>query len=369
MKKILAVILSAMIVCAVSGCANGKNESSASKAETTSSTEAATEAVTEATAATANPEVPKEMEETIKANEFEGVIYAVENGTPVASFAKGTTENGNKITLDTPLPIGSVSKQFCAAAVLLLQEQGKLSVKDTLDKYYPDYAQGKKITLHNLLSMRSGIPEITEESGADVTDSHTEAENVAIIKDWVFRQKLTSEPDTAFEYANINYFLLADIVQQVSGKEYVTFLRENFFAPLGMNHTGLICELSSSPEWANGNVYKQVDTQPGLTKGAGDIISNAADLTAWINALSSGKAISADSFKAMTTDYSPDVHYGYGMYLELSGGVGHYGAIGIYSAFDYINTDKKLTLAVISNSIDPVSITGLAGDLLTDLMP
>ena len=90
--------------------------------------------------------------------------------------------------------------------------------------------------------------------------------------------------------------------------------------------------------------------------------------TAWINALSSGKAVSADSYKTMTTDYSPDVHYGYGLYLQLEGGEGHYGAIGIYSSFDYINTDKKLTLVVISNNINPVSMTGLAGDLLTDLM-
>lgn len=367
MKKIIAILLSALIVCAAAGCSSGKDESSSSKAETTAAAEAVTEAPP-ATAAAANPEVPDGMKDTIESNEFEGIVYAVQGEKPVASFAKGTAENGSAITLDTPLPIGSVSKQFCAAAVMLLQEQGKLSVNDTLDKYYPDYSEGKKITLHNLLSMRSGIPDLNEESGIDVTDDHTEEENVKIIKDWVFRQKLQSEPDTAFEYANINYFLLSDIVGQVSGKKYADFLRESFFTPLGMTHTGFIGEMPSSPEWAMGNVYKQVDTQPGLTNGSGDIISNAADLTAWINALSSGKAVSADSYKTMTTDYSPDVHYGYGLYLQLEGGVGHYGAIGIYSSFDYINTDKKLTLVVISNNINPVSMTGLAGDLLTDLM-
>lgn len=367
MKKIISIILSALIVCAAAGCSSNKDASSSSKAETTAATEAVTEEPP-ATAATANPEVPDGMKSTIEANEFEGVIYAVQGEKPVASFAKGTTENGSAITLDTPLPVGSVSKQFCAAAVMLLQEQGKLSVKDTLDKYYPDYQEGKKITLHNLLSMRSGIPDLAEESGIDVTDDHTEEENVKIIKDWVFKQKLQSEPDTTFQYANVNYFLLSDIVGQVSGKKYADFLRESFFKPLGMTHTGFIGEMPSSPKWAEGNKYEQVDTQPGLTNGAGDIISNAADMTAWINALSSGKVISADSYKAMTTDYSPDVHYGYGLYLQLEGGVGHYGAIGIYSSFDYINTDKKLTLVVLSNNINPVSMTGLAGDLLTDLM-
>ena len=73
------------------------------------------------------------------------------------------------------------------------------------------------------------------------------------------------------------------------------------------------------------------------------------------------------AYKAMTANYSPESPYGYGMFLELQGGVGHYGAIGIYSAFDYVNADKKLTLAVLGNTIDPTSMTGLAGDLLMDL--
>ena len=364
MKKILAIILSAMIVCAASGCASN---STASDKDATQAATTAAETIPEATAATADPAVSKDMEQTIEQNEFEGVVYAVENGKPVASYAKGTLENGKEITLDSPMPLGSVSKQFCAAAIMLLRDQGKLCVSDTLDKYYPDYAKGKKLSLHNLLSMRSGIPELTEENSGVVKDNATEEENVASIKKWLFSQPLMFEPDSEFVYTNTNFFLLADIVEQVSGKKYVDFLRENFFEPLGMTHTGSIIELDSSPSWAQGNIYKQIDTQPGLTKGAGDLISNAADVTAWINALSSGKVISAEAYKAMITDYSPEEHYGYGLYLQLEGGVGHYGAIQIYSAFDYVNTDKKQTLVVLSNSVYPPSIAGLAADFLTDL--
>ena len=364
MKKILAFILSAMIVCAASGCASN---STASDKDATQTATTAAETVPEATAATADPAVSKNMAQTIEQNEFEGVVYAVENGKPVASYAKGTLENGKEITLDSPMPLGSVSKQFCAAAIMLLRDQGKLSVSDTLDKYYPDYAEGKKLSLHNLLSMRSGIPELTEESSGVVKEDATEEENVASIKKWLFSQPLMFEPDSEFVYTNTNFFLLADIVEQVSGKKYVDFLRENFFEPLGMTHTGSIIELGRSPSWAQGNIYKQVDTQPGLTKGAGDLISNAADVTAWINALSSGKVISTEAYKAMTTDYSPEEHYGYGLYLQLEGGVGHYGAIQIYSAFDYVNTDKNRTLVVLSNSVYPPSIAGLAADFLTDL--
>ena len=368
MKKLLAVILSAMIICAASGCASENKGSSSSPTDATQ-TAAATTAAPEATAATANPALPSALEETIQSNELEGVIYATQNGKPFASYAKGTLENGAAITLDTPMPIGSVSKQFCAAAILLLQEQGKLSVNDTLDKYYPSYEAGKKLTLHNLLSMRAGIPDLTEEVGSFVTKENTEAQNIAAIKEWVFSQPIAFEPDQAYAYANVNYLLLSDIVEQVSKQKYIEFLRESFFKPLGMNHTGSIGELASSLAWAKGLTYQQIDAHPGLTNGCVDLISNAADVTAWINALSSGKAVSADSFKAMTTDYSPETHYGYGMFLELQGGVGHYGAIGIYSAFDYINTDKQLTVVALSNTVDPVAMAGIADDLLTDLVP
>ena len=149
----------------------------------------------------------------------------------------------------------------------------------------------------------------------------------------------------------------------------INSLRKSFFTPLNMNHTGTIGELPSNPDWAKGLDYKKVDTQPGLTNGCGDIISNAHDMTVWINALSSGKAISKDSYKAMTTDYSPETHYGYGMFLDISGGVGHYGSIGIYSAFDYINEEKKFTLFVDSNTLEqPTEINSVVDELLKALM-
>lgn len=372
MKKLCTILLSALILCSAAGCAASSEKSAASQtdAAATATTAAASTAATETQAASTAPAItlPADVEETVKAHNFEGVLYAVKNGQPIAAYAKGTTENGAAITLDTPLPVGSVSKQFCAAAVLLLQEQGKLNVKDTLDKYYPDYQQGSKITLHNLLSMRSGLPDMRADSGLDVTMEHTEAENVANIKQWAFAQPLTAAPDTAFEYVNLNYFLLADIVEQVSGQRYIDFLREAFFTPLGMTHTGSIIELADDPAWAQGNVYQKVDAEPGLTKGAGDLITNAADITIWLNALSSGKAVSADSFKAMTTDYSPDSHYGYGLFQEEQGGFAHNGNIQAYTAYDYVNTDKNLTLVYISNTLDPAAGNGLTMDLLDDLL-
>lgn len=315
-----------------------------------------------------DPEIQKLLDEYVDDYEFEGVIYAEKDGSPYVSFAIGELENGDEISVDTPMPVGSVSKQVCAAAVLLLRDQGKLSVDDMIDKYFHDYPQANKITVADLLSMRAGIPEMTADGNEDlVSVDKTEAENVAAIKKWVFAQPLSFEPGKRFEYVNTNYFLLSDIVSQVSGEKYVDFLRSNFFEPLGMTHTGVIGELDSSPKLANVCNFQQLDRQPGLTNGCGDIISNAADMKTWIKALASGKVISEESYKAMTTSYS-DEQYGYGMYTSIKGGVGHYGAIGIYSAFDYINVDNDFVMIVFSDSVYPPRMTGLSNDLIDDLM-
>ena len=371
MKRIIAIILTVLMMCFAAGCSSqgGGDASSREIPETQAQETVAQEIQAPVQAETLSAEKEASIADTVDYYEFEGVIYAGKNGAPLYSFANGTQENGQAIALDTPLPVGSVSKQFCAAAVLLLQEQGKLSVNDTLDKFYPEYAEGNKLTIHDLLSMRSGIPEITESSGVEVTDDKTEEENIAAIKAWVFSQPLSFEPDSMFTYVNVNYMLLSDIVSQVSGKKYSDFIRESFFAPLGMNSTGTIGESKDAPGWAKGGVYRHVDTQPGLTNGCGDIITNAADLTLWLNALSSGRVISEDSYKLMTSDYSPEgEHYGYGLYVEFEGGIGHPGNIGDYSSVDYINTEEGLTLVFISNTIAPASTVGLAGDLLSDML-
>lgn len=369
MKKAVALILSALILCSSAACSPQTGEGSASQATAEAQTvQPTTEAPTEAL--TLDPEAEASIKEAIEDFDFEGVVYAEKDGKPLYSYANGTQENGEKITIDTSLPVGSVSKQFCAAAVMLLQEQGKLSVNDTLDKYYPDFSEGSKIKLHNLLSMRSGLADPTGTTAVDISDDKTEKENIDAMINWAFGQPLSFEPDKNYSYANINYTILSDVVSQVSGKSYSQFMRESFFEPLGMKHTGTLAEMNSSPEWAQGLFFDKIDRNLGIvTQGAGDVVSNAADMTTWLNALSGGRAVSADSFKAMTTDYSNGGNYGYGLDLDVFGGVGHSGNISMYSAYDYVNTDKSFTLFVDSNTIDQfTAIVPFSEEMLDILM-
>ena len=368
MKKTVAIILSALIVCSLAACSSSDNDVSAPTQTTTSQT--TTEAVTE------EPTIPpaqiistdEKSQKAMKRLEtlgYSGVVSVVKDGKLYCSYAKGMLEDGTIITTDTPMPIGSVSKQFCACAIMLLQEQGKLSVNDKLEKYFPEYTAGKEITLHNLLSMRAGVPQFD----FDITSmDKTDEENTKAIMDDTFSKPLVFEPDSMFTYANVNYTLLGNIVEKVSGKKYIDFLRESFFEPLGMTHTGSIDELPNNPKWAGGHTYTKIDSQPGLTKGAGDIISNTADMHIWLEALHTGKSVSLESYKTMTTDYSSENPYGYALVLNYpDGGIGHSGLIGSYSAQDYISEELNMTVFMDSNNIRANSHTERFYDLLDGL--
>ena len=136
---------------------------------------------------------------------------------------------GTLLTIDSPMYLCSVSKQFCAAAILMLRDQGKLSLDDTLEKYFPEYTTGKDITLKNLLSMRSGIiREYTAvlENPEEYTDKTAEEINGEMMQ-YIFSKPLMYSPGTQLEYSNINYILLSYVVEQVSDQPYEELIWQN----------------------------------------------------------------------------------------------------------------------------------------------
>ena len=304
---------------------------------------------------------------------YDGVIYLVHNGNVVYQRATGTDANGDPLAINTSMYIGSVSKQFCAAAIMILRDQGKLSVDDTIDKYFPEYSKGKDITIKHLLTMRSGIRDTVGEGFAGTLPyTNTEEKNTALIKEWIFGESLLFEPDTAFRYSNSNYILLADIVEQASGQYYNDFLRGHIFEPLDMKHTGLITEIPDSPAWAE-NLIADDDVEEvkikGVAKGAGDIVSNAPDMVKWMEGLSGGKIVSAETLREMTTDHSPDYgeKYGYGLMQMFSGGAGHLGAISDYSSEEYFNAEQGYYFFCDSNGSDPGGMAWmLLGEFLSE---
>ncbi len=354
MKKFLALLLSAVIIAAFAGCgAKPEGSSGESKTSEASATEVQT---TEKTQETLAPDIKTQLDQMLKKNKFNGVVQITKGDDVVYQYVDGNDDNGKPLTIDSSMPIASTSKQFCAAAVMLLSEQNKLSVDDTLDKFFPDYQYGKKMTVKNLLNMGSGIPNYYMDFLDPSALGSDEAENTKKMKEALFAQKLNFEPGQDYEYSNSNYFLLAEIVQQLSGAPYHDFLRKNFFEPLGMTHTGFVEEISQNPEWASAlSKTEQLDetSKPGLAKGAGDIVSNAADMDKWMHGLSGGKVVSPESFKQMTTnanEYSSE-EYCYGLWHMPYNGVGHVGQIAPhFGSIDYMNPERGIYLFGMSNN-------------------
>ncbi len=377
MKKSIAMVISALVILSLAACSSNENEIASSQDTNYSSVVNDTASMTQQSSSedsgsieASDESVKNKASEIIERYGFEGIILAERSGEPILSYSKGTLENGESITPSTPIPAGSISKHICAAAVLLLEEQGKLSTNDAIDKYFPEYEHGSEITIHDLLSHRSGIAEVFDQTTIETvfTDDKTEEENISAAKEMIFKKSLRYDPGTTFEYTNSNYFLLGLIVEQAAEMNYSDYLRESFFDPLEMKNTGTVDEMADSPEWLQGLTYKKIDSSPGITKGAGDIVTSANDMMIWLNNLSEGTVISKESFEKMTTDYSPSVHYGYGLYVELSGGAGHAGQTGIYSSFAYYNKEKGYAQILISNNLPPTTSVGAAQKLYGELM-
>jgi len=225
--------------------------------------------------------------------------------------------NGDTVTPYTTYRIASLTKQFTAACILQQVEKGKLSLDDTLQPFFPDYPYAEDITIYDLLHMRSGIADY-------VTGSSVFFENATDDElDTIFSDKITEEtilsylyeaellftPGSKMQYSNTNYFLLALILEQVSGSSYEEYMQENIFDVCGMDSTTClnIDDLTSVPE--NGIEYtKQLKSTIGSI-GSGDIHSSVIDMLKWDRALMKQKLLSSEMLDLM---FDAEDYYGCG---------------------------------------------------------
>lgn len=307
---------------------------------------------------------------------FSGVVLMTKDGKTVYEESAGFEKNNSQepITVDTLFCMGSVSKQFAAGAILILQQDGELSVDDPLTKYYPQYTIGKDLTIRHLLDMRSGIKEFydieyiddaftelpTGELRGKVTNRNTVEENRQILEDWILRQPLEFEPDTSFEYCNSNYFLLARIVEKVSGMSYSDYVRERIFDPLGMTNSMFIDEVDfrNVPHLAAPTVHPHT-VFVGITMGLGDMISNAKDIDRWLTSLKTNQILTKESVEMMSTDYTSDVDdedYGFGIRM-FGNGLFHAGAITTYETMVYTDTETGVNVFAVTNNEPNVDVS------------
>ena len=284
----------------------------------------------------------------------------------------GLADVGNRVpvTPDTKFRIGSVSKQFTAAAILKLQEQGKLSVTDTLSTFLPNYPRGDEVTLHHLLTHTSGIHNYTTK--ADFLDLATVPVTPEDQIDYFKDDPYDFDPGEEWVYSNSGYYLLAYVVQVVSEQSFGDFLREQFLEPLGMHDSGLhdsstvLTHEAFGYTYASGAVAKALNWDMSRALGAGNVYSTVHDLQRWNEAVFSHEALTEETMQAVLTPARLNDgsiadalggQYGYGwMTTDMRGMqvISHSGGLHGFVAFLAWVPEKRLTVTVLHNSYLPI---------------
>ena len=312
-------------------------------------------------------EIISQFDKIVEAKNFNGTIYMKLGNDFEYLSSKGAANSNKHIdnSVNTRFYIGGITKQFTAAAVLLLSEKKKLSLDDTLDKYFPDYEAGGKVTVKQLLNMTSGINtyvlhnDITTPSNyligdldEKVKEDNSAKENKELILDWIFSQKLIFAPGTKFDESESNYFLLGEIIEQASGMSYADYLKTEIFAPLGMGSSNF------EPDEKMALAYdKAANTKSLNYKGVGysafGMISSVSDLLKWTDGLLNNQVLTPASFKLMFSNQVSgikDNKISYGFGVKMNGKTAFIN--GKYDAFGSIlsyNTDKSEIFVSLTN--------------------
>lgn len=298
-------------------------------------------------------------------------------------YGLANIELGTPVKADTVFRIGSITKQFTAAALLLLAEEKKLSVDDKLSKYFPDFPRGEEVTLRQVLNHTSGVHSYTDpKAGIDPHKDMATAEMVRNIQG--LSPMYDFEPGTKYTYSNSGYFLLGAIVEKMSGQPLGAFLKARLFDKFDMSRTAMDDVREIVPNRASGyDVVKESKgqflntTYASMTwpAGAGAMRSTVGDLAKWHDALFNGKVLSPASFKDMTTPgrykngepintragatrtppgVEPPTGYSMGLMTGSFVGqprIGHSGSIDGFNAMINTYPEAKVTIVVLNNII------------------
>lgn len=287
-------------------------------------------------------------------------------------------ELGVPLSPDQVFRLGSVTKQFAAAGVLKLAEDGKLSLDDPLVKFVPGYPGGDRITVRMLLNHTSGIKSYTDIAGVmdgPIQKTVTTAQLIDTFKN----EKPDFAPGEGWKYNNSGYVLVGAVIEAASGMPWHAWLKKSFFDPLGMQHTGYGDEaVAVIPGHVMGYTLKDdrwaVAMYLSMTQphAAGALVSTVDDLLRWNRALHQGKVLKADSYRQMITPVGKavDAHYGFGISHEAFRGTDmlqHGGGIFGFSTFLLYLPAEDLTVAVLHNA-DSGRPSGIGVEMLARML-
>lgn len=299
-----------------------------------------------------------------------GISVAVANDGEIEharGYGYANIEERVPATDSTIFRIGSVTKQFTAAAILRLAEQGEIGLDDNINRYLPDFpTQGHTVTIHHLLNHTSGIksytglPDFLSRMAEDLSHEEMLAR---------FRgEPFDFAPGERYAYSNSGYYLLGLIIEEVTGMDYAEYLEAEFFRPLRLTRTGYCPNEPEGANHAHGYAVAGESPRPAMPIhmsqpfAAGALCSSVRDLVRWQQALAGGEVVSAASYRRMTTPAAlpggETMSYGYGLVAEELEGyekIHHGGGInGFISELAYY-PEEDITIAVLTNTEGPAA--------------
>lgn len=306
-------------------------------------------------------------------DKFMGAVLVAQDGKILFSKGYGFANLEWEIpnTPTTKFRLGSITKQFTAASILLLEERGKLKVEDPVKKYMPDApAAWDKITIFHLLTHTSGIPSFT--GFPDYRSREATPITPEKLVEWFRDKPLEFEPGSKWNYSNSGYVLLGYLIEKISGQNYADFVQQNIFTPLGMKDSGYDSNSAIITRRAAG--YSPSPHGPGnagfvhmtIPFSAGALYSTTEDLLRWEQGLFGGKLLTPASLAKMTTPFKQD--YAFGLAVQTKNGhkmISHGGGIEGFNTFLGYYPDEKLVVVALANINGPAvdQIASKLGDV------
>ncbi|MBY0496943.1 MAG: serine hydrolase [Cyanobacteria bacterium] len=301
----------------------------------------------------------------VSAGTFMGTVLVARDGKMILNKSYGMANLELEVpnTPTTKFRLGSITKQFTAAAILLLEQQGKLKIDDPVKTYLPDAPTAwDRIRVFNLLTHTSGIFNFTALADYNTIKltPRTPETAIAAIRDKV----LDFGPGENYSYSNSGYIVLGAIIEKVSGQSYEKFVADNFFKPLGMNDSGYDSNTEVIKRRASGYIrtpagYRNAGfIHMSIPHAAGALYSTTEDLLKWEQALFGGKVLSQASLDRMTTPFKND--YGFGLISALQKGrrvISHNGGIDGFNSSMAYYPDTRTVVIVLANVNGPVPDT------------
>ena len=273
--------------------------------------------------------------------------------------------------------IGSISKQFTAAAILLLQQEGKLSLDDKVSRFVPDLTRADEVTSRQLLSHTSGYQDYWPQDY--VMPPMLEATTARQIIDEWGRKPLDFDPGTKWQYSNTNYVIAGLIVEKAGGMPFLQFLRTRIFAPLGMKSVANIDEerlgdtdATGYLRYALGPLRRAPKEGRGWLFAMGELAMPAEDLARWDTSIIDRKLLDPASYRQLETEVllasGAGTNYGLGVSVYSDGGhraLAHGGEVSGFTAQNIVYPDDRIAVAVLTNQ----DAAGASGEIASGIAP